>query len=67
MAYSIEQLNRAELPPEELHDEVAWGTIRAMGWIASPELFFALKAYVQEIGLIESEKSNEDCPPGLDP
>jgi hypothetical protein len=28
-----------------------------MGWIASPELFFALRQYVIEIGLIEAVQS----------
>jgi hypothetical protein len=43
----------ASLPLDELHDEVVWGTIKKMGWIASPELFFALKQYVREIGLLD--------------
>jgi hypothetical protein len=46
-------LNVASLPPEELHDEVVWGTIKKMGWIAGPELFFALKQYVRDIGLVD--------------
>jgi hypothetical protein len=28
-----------------------------MGWIASPELFFALKQYIIEVGLIERVES----------
>jgi hypothetical protein len=53
-------LNVASLPLDELHDEVAWGTIRAMGWIASPELFFALKQYVIEVGLLETVKNQSE-------
>jgi hypothetical protein len=60
MAYPIELLNRAEIPADELHDEVAWGTIKVMGWIATPELFFALKQYVIEVGLIDRVKKESE-------
>jgi hypothetical protein len=49
----LEWLCVPAIPLEELPDEIVWGTISKMGWIASPELFFALKQYVREIGLIE--------------
>jgi hypothetical protein len=53
----LDYLNQASIPIEELHDEIAWGTISRMGWIASPELFFALKQYIIEVGLIERVES----------
>jgi hypothetical protein len=53
----IEWLCEPAIPLSELHDEIAWGTINRMGWIASPELFFALKQYIIEVGLVESVES----------
>ena len=40
------------MTPDELDficEETAWWTIDKMGWVASPELLFALKAYVKEL------------------
>jgi len=34
---------------DQLAEEIAWGTINAMHWVASPELLFALKAYIIEL------------------
>jgi hypothetical protein len=59
-------LNFASLDPKELHDEIAWGTINKMGWIASPELFFALKQYVRDIGLLDGQADSTGVPEQAD-
>jgi hypothetical protein len=56
----LEWLCEPAIPADELHDEVAWGTIKVMGWIATPELFFALKQYVIEVGLIDRVKKESE-------
>ena len=42
------------LTPDELYEETAWAVIDRKGWIATPELLFALKQYTKEI---EEERS----------
>ena len=37
------------LTRDELYEETAWAVIDRKGWIATPELLFALKQYTKEI------------------
>ena len=37
------------LTRDELYEETAWAVIELKGWIATPELLFALKQYTKEI------------------
>jgi hypothetical protein len=58
----IERLCEPAIALEELPDEIVWGTIARMGWIAGPELFFALRQYIADVGLIERVESEAEKP-----
>ena len=49
---------------DELCLETAWGVIIAKGWVASPQLLFALKDYVRELELEQVERDEWKQPEG---